>query len=123
MWRKTLIICLFFSVGLILPSASVWAACDQGDLEGAWSVEVWGGSEGGINCWDLCTLTIGADGAIASGGIYTDCYGVDSNVTGGRLTMLPNCLIQGTIVTSTTTINVGPGAITGEGQLCLGTNQ
>ena len=123
MWRRCLRIAMVFCVSLALLTSSSWAACDQADLEGTWSVEVWGGSSGGINCWDLCTLTVGADGALASGGTYTDCYGVDSNVTGGQLTMLPNCLIQGTIVTSTTTIDIGPGAITGEGQLCLGTDQ
>ena len=123
MRHKSLIISLVLAFALALLSVSSWAACDQADLEGTWSVEVWGGSSGGVNCWNLCTLTVGADGAIASGGTYTDCYGVDSDVTGGQLTMLPNCLIQGTIVTSTTTINVGPGAITGQGQLCLGTDQ
>lgn len=123
MRRKSLIICLVFCSSLMLLATFSWAACEQAELAGTWSVEVWGGSEGGINCWDMCTLTIGADGAIAPGGSYTDCHGVNSDVTGGQLTMSPKCLVEGTIITSSGTIVVGPGAITGNGQMALGTEQ
>ena len=81
---------------------------------------MWGGSPSGTQCWHQCTLTIGADGTIQATGTYTDCFGVTSDITGGQLTVHPGCELQGTIITSNGTIDVGPGGFIGE-KLVLGT--
>ena len=122
MWQRCLMITMVFCVSLALLPVSTWALFTQTDLEGTWNTEVWGGCPSGTQCWDQCTLTIGADGTIQSGGTYIDCFGVNSQITGGQLTVYPGSRIQGTIVTSNGTLEVGPGAIVGD-QLILGTEQ
>ena len=122
MWRGSLMIALVFCFTLVLLPGSSWALLTQADLEGTWSTEVWGGCPSGTQCWDQCTLTIGSDGSIQAAGTYTDCFGVTSNITGGQLTVRPDGHIEGTIVTSNGTLQVGPGGIVGD-RLVLGTDQ
>ena len=121
MWHKSLtILVVLFSTLMLFPGSS-WALCDQADLEGTWDVEVWGGCPSGTQCWDQCTLTIASDGSIQAAGTYTDCFGATSNITGGQLAVYPGCEIQGTIITSNGTTEVGPGGFIGE-KLVLGTD-
>ena len=91
---------IVFCIGLTLLPVSTWALCEQADLEGTWSTQVWGGCPSGTQCWDQCTLTIGDDGTIVAVGTYIDCFGATSQVTGGQLTLYPDCSIEGAIVTS-----------------------
>ena len=122
MQRKSSMVSLVLAISLIVLPVSTWAMCEQADLEGTWSTQVWGGCPSGTQCWDQCTLTIGSDGSIQAVGTYIDCSGVTSNITGGQLTVYPGGRIQGTIVTSDGTLEVGPGGIVGD-QLVLGTDQ
>ena len=122
MCRRCLVIGIVAFFSLALLPVSTWANCEQADLEGTWNVEVWGGCPSGTQCWDQCTLTIGADGTVAAVGTYIDCFGVSCQVTGGQLTLYPDCSIEGAIVTSSGTTQVGPGAIVAD-QLILGTEQ
>lgn len=122
MLQRSLMMVVAFCLTLCLLTSPAWAILDQQDLEGTWNTEVWGGSPSGNQCWDQCTLTIGADGTIQAAGTYTDCFGVNSEITGGQLTVYPGFRIEGTIVTSSATIHVGAGGIIGD-KLVLGTDQ
>lgn len=122
MCRKFLVIGIVALIGLAFLPVSTWAISGQADLEGTWNVEVWGGCPSGTQCWDECTLTIGADGTIEPGGTYIDCFGTSSQINGGQLIVSPSGEIEGSIVTSNGTVEVGPGGFIGE-NLVLGTDQ
>ena len=122
MQRKYLMVSLVLTISFILLPVSTWALCEQADLEGTWNTEVWGGCPSGTQCWDQCTLTIGADGSIQAIGTNIDCFGVSSDILGGQLTVYPGGRIEGTIVTSSGSLQVGPGGIIGD-RLVLGTDQ
>jgi hypothetical protein len=119
MWRKVLIIGMLLFFGQVLLTSSTWAACEQQDLERAWSAEVWGGGSDGSQCWEQCNLIIGPNG-IVEGGTHVDCSGNPSQITGGQLTISSGCVIEGYIDTSNgSTIYVDTGAIL-EDDLVLG---
>jgi hypothetical protein len=115
MWRKYLAISLVLVLCAIPVTGLTWAPagkiCEQGDLEGIWNVEVWAGDPSGNQRWDQCTLTIDADGFIAPQGTYTDFMGDMADVTGGQLTISADCVVEGTIDTSTGTLHVERGGI------------
>jgi hypothetical protein len=126
MWRRCLIITVLFALGMVPSTATSWESpwdpCEQQGLEGVWSAEVWGGCPDGTQCWDQCTLTIGPDGTIQAGDTYVDCLGSNFQIIGGQLFINSKCSVQGTIVTSNGTIDVGPGAIIDD-RIILSTEQ
>lgn len=112
MWRRCLIVYLFLACSLILLSSWTWAtACEQQDLQGTWTAEVWGGDYLDGQCWDQCTLTVGADGIIEGVGTYDKCLGESSQITGGQLTISSGCVIEGYIDTSNGTLYIDNGAM------------
>jgi len=119
MQQRCLMMAIVLSIIVALLPVSGWALFDQADLEGTWSTEVWGGSPSGVQCWEQCTLTIGPDGTIQAAGTYIDCFGANSDITGGQLVVSSDGGIQGTIVTSSGSVDVGPGGIIGD-KLVLG---
>ena len=132
MWRRFLIIGMVFTFGLILAQRTLafdgideeFVPCAQADLEGAWSVEVGVKDEFGNHvCWEVCNLTIGANGAVEQGGTYIDCLDVSSEVTGGQFTLSYGCVIEGYIETSNGTVYIDTGGVVvvedQQDQLCL----
>jgi hypothetical protein len=95
-----------FALGL----AWVTETCQQ-TIDGTWNVEIWGGGSGSAQCWDVCTLTVASDGAIAAAGSYVDCIGQNSEITGGQLAISSGCVIEGIIETDFGPINVVNGGI------------
>ena len=122
MSQRSLIMAVALCLTLALLTSPAWAIFNQQDLAGTWNTEVWGGSPSGTQCWDQCTLTIASDGTIQATGTYTDCFGVSSDIMGGQLIVTPGFRIEGTIVTSSGTLQVGPGGIIGD-KLVIGTDQ
>ena len=134
MWRKLLIISMVLVFGMILLSPCSWAdeefeedegfiPCEQVDLAGTWNSKVGAMDEYGNHlCWEPCSLTIDATGAVEASGTYQDCSQVSSDIIGGSLTISSGCVIEGTIETSNGTINVVTGAIL-DNKLVLGRTQ
>lgn len=114
MWNKTII--SFIAIVIILTSLRTytWAICDQGELQGTWPVIVGAIDDLGQQCWEKCTLTIGADGVIEAGSIYEDCCLESSEIIGGQLSLSSNCVIEGTIETSNGSLYLDFGSIVGE---------
>jgi hypothetical protein len=108
-----------FCVSLAILPVSTWAICEQFDLQGTWTAQVWGEVYSDAQCWDQCTLTIGPDGIIEAQGAYDTCLGESSEIYGGELTISSGCVIGGYIETSNGTIYVDNGAILENG-LVLG---
>jgi hypothetical protein len=125
MGRKSLAISLTLVLGLIpamtLAWTSPWIGCDQQNLEGTWSADVWAGDASGIQRWDKCTLTVDLAGVIQPAGTYTDTVGDSAEITGGQLTISAGCMIEGAIETSAGTVWVERGGIVEPGYLVLGT--
>ena len=111
MGRRSLIIAMVVCVTLALLPVSSWAVCDQSDLEDTWSTKLCGEVFRGEECWDECTLTIGADDIIKKIGKYTTCSGVSSSVVGGQLTISDGCQIEGTIETLLSRFYIDRGGI------------
>ena len=120
MWRRVLIMGMVFVFGLALvpPTGAFdgideeFVPCAQADLEGTWNVEVGVKDEFGNHvCWEVCNLTIGANGAVAQGGTYIDCLDVSSDVTGGQLILSYGCVIEGYVETSNGTVTIGTGGV------------
>ena len=114
-----MIITIVFGFTMILFGSSGWATSVQGDLKGTWSTKVCRGVFRGEQCWDECTLKIGADGVIKKGEDYTNCLGLPSRVTGGQLTISEGGQIEGTIDLLLQTLCIDRGGIVGD-ELVLG---
>lgn len=121
MQRTFLVISLVFVLSMMLVTSSPWA-CEQQDLEGTWLVVACNTNEMGDHCVEHGDLTVSAGGSIS--GTYVDCAGVSSQITGGQLSLSPDCVIEGSIQTASGTLNVETGAIVGDrDHLSLGVSQ
>ena len=123
MWRILWIIVMVFALSIGLSQMPAWAGCEQAELEGTWSIDV---DFADTNCpgdYSLHCLQvqIDANGVIQNTGaiIHSDCE--SWTITGGQLTLLPTCVIEGHIQTSKGTLSVERGGISGENTLVLGT--
>jgi hypothetical protein len=115
MWGKLVVAFLILLLlSAVFSTASAWesnlGSCEQTDLEGTWSVEIWAGDPSGNQYWDQCTLTVGQGGSIEAG-TYTNFMGQTADVTGGQLTISSDCVVQGTIETSSGSLDVERGGI------------
>jgi hypothetical protein len=130
MCQKPLILGMVFVFSLILVSPYTWAdegltpegfvPCEQGDLQGTWSVRVGAKDAFGNHlCWEPCSLTLDALGVVQAVGTYTDCSEVASDIRGGELIISSGCVIEGYIETSSGTVYVATGAIVDD-ELVLG---
>ena len=111
MLRNLLMVFTVLAFSMILLMASPWA-CEQQDLEGTWLVVACNTDELGNHCVEHGDLTVSAGGSIS--GTYVDCSGLSSDITGGQLSLSPDCVIEGTIETPSGTFNVETGAIVGD---------
>lgn len=124
--RRNLIIFLVILIAAATPAMGLaWVSenrtCQQQDIAGTWDVEVWGEAVEGIQCWHQCSLTIDPDGNVQ--GTFMDCGGAASfNVSSGQLLIDAGCVIQGEIqLDDDTLIPLGPGGITEDGKITIGT--
>ena len=111
MLRNLLMVPVVLVLSLFLVTSSPWA-CEQQDLEGTWLVVACNTNEMGDHCVEHGEVTVSAGGSIS--GTYVDCAGVSSQITGGQLSLSPDCVIEGSIQTASGTLNVETGAIVGD---------
>jgi hypothetical protein len=130
MQQRFLMAITVFICSIIFVGASTWAAeesvpmsCEQSDLAGTWSVRVGAKDEFGDHlCWESCDLIIDSAGIIEQAGTFIDCLEVASDITGGQLTLFSDCVIEGYIETSNSTVYILTGAIF-DNELALGRTQ
>ena len=121
--RRCLIVSMVLVCSMIVFSGSVWADCQQQDLEGTWPALVCGPEACfGDNCLQRCQVQLDADGVIVSTGATIDTECGSWTITGGQLLMFSGCVIQGTVETSNGTLYVYNGAIRDD-KLILGVSQ
>lgn len=107
--KKSLLVGMLLILSSVLVAAPVWAECQQQELEGTWTVEMWGGVNS-LMCWDQLTLTIDQNGVIEAGSTFVDCRDENQQVVGGQLNISSGCVIDGWIETSSGILGVENGA-------------
>ena len=128
MWRTCLIVGVLLA--LVSTAGSAWAfggasPCQQSELQGTWDIHI---GVGGTDCpgdysLEGLQVQIDANGMIQATGATLQSRCGSQTVTGGQLTLLSTCVIEGSIETSAGTLNVERGGTAGEGKLVLDTAQ
>jgi hypothetical protein len=114
MWQKVVMIGIVVAFSVVPLTASSWVSCEQQDLEGTWDVSACGDTDCfGDHCLDCSQLQIGSDGIIQNTGATIETRCGTLTVTSGQLTLSSDCVITGTIETSSRTLFVDTGAIVG----------
>ncbi len=121
MWRKCLLIGVVWFCSVTLAVSPVLATCVEGDLQGFWHTYTWWTDLGELG-WTRCNIIVKLDGSISRRTTCTDSDGLTGNITGGRLTVSPACVVKGNIRVEGlvskidhATLNLTDGLISGVG--------